>query len=293
MVAHRGRVVRLLKQQGKLLASISVLAISLSLTGCMRGNDPTAALDGSTRSQEALRAEADNLQKRYSANPGDKTISLSYAHVLTALDEKNQAAAVLQAALVKSPKDRDLLAAFGKALVDTGAYNQALEVLSSAHSPDRPDWHVLSAEGIASDSVGQHDRAQGLYLAALKIEPDDPTLMSNLGLSYALARKLPDAERVLTQAANSPRATPKVRQNLALVLALEGRFDNALQMLRHDLPAADAAKNIADIKSMIAQPNTWDEIRGKAKPGSGQTVVSRAASSPTQTVSTAPTDASE
>jgi Flp pilus assembly protein TadD len=293
MMAHRGRVIRLLKQEGKLLASISLLAISLSLAGCIRGSDPTAAVDGSARSQDALHAQAESLQKRYSANPGDKTISLNYAHVLTALDEKNQAAAVLQAALVKSPKDRDLLAAFGKALVDTGDYNQALEVLSRAHSPDRPDWHVLSAEGIASDSVGQHDRAQGLYLAALKIEPDDPTLMSNLGLSYALARKLPDAERVLTQAADSPRATPKVRQNLALVLALEGRFDNALQMLRHDLSPTDAAKNIADIKSMIAQPNTWDEIRGKAKPSSGQTVVSRAASSPTQTVSTAPTDASE
>jgi Flp pilus assembly protein TadD len=292
-MAHRGRVARPSNRRGKFLAGISALAIALSLAGCLRGNNPTAAVDGSARSQDALRAEADSLRKRYTANPGEKTISLSYAHVLTALDEKSQAAAVLQAALVKSPKDQDLLAAYGKALVDTGDYNQALEVLAHSHSPDRPDWRVLSAEGIASDSVGLHERAQGLYLAALKIEPDDPGVMSNLGLSYALSRNLSEAERVLTEAAKNPRAGPKVRQNLALVLALEGRFDSAVQTLRSDLSAADAAKNVADIKSMIAQPNTWDAIRGKALATAGQTVISRANPTPTQSISTAQTDAPE
>jgi Flp pilus assembly protein TadD len=200
---------------------------------------------------------------------------------------------VLQAALLKQPKDQELLAAYGKALVDTGDYNQALEVLARSHSPDRPDWHVLSAEGIASDNVGQHEHAQGLYLAALKIEPDDPGVMSNLGLSYALSRKLPEAERVLTDAAKNPRATPRVRQNLALVLALEGRFDSAVQTLRHDLSATDAAKNVADIKSMIAQPNTWDAIRGKARAKTDQTLISRTGPAPTQPISTAQTDSSE
>src|SRR5262249_26217855 len=142
-MAHRGRVIRLLKQRSKLLAGISALAIAFSLAGCLRANDPTAAVDGSARSQDALRTEADNLRKRYTANPGDKNLSLNYARVLTALDEKSQAAAVLQAALVKLPKDQELLAAYGKALVDTGDYNQALDVLARAHTPDRPDWHVL------------------------------------------------------------------------------------------------------------------------------------------------------
>ena len=104
--------------------------------------------------QDALHAQLESWSKRYSANPGEKTVSLGYARALAALDQKGQAASVLQTAAVKSPKDQEILAAYGKALVDTGDYNQALEVLARAHSPDQPDWHILSAEGIASDGIG-------------------------------------------------------------------------------------------------------------------------------------------
>ncbi len=154
-------------------------------------------------------------------------------------------------------------------------------MLARAHSPDQPDWHILSAQGIASDGVGLHDRAQSFYLSALKIAPGDPGVLSNLGLSYALSKKLPEAERVLAEAAQNPKADPRVRQNLALVLALQGRFDNAAQALRHDLSPTDAARNVADIRSMIAQPNTWDAIRGKSvakggAKGNSVTAVARA-----------------
>lgn len=251
------------KWRRTLLTAVAVTAMATSLAGCLRDKEVTAAVTDGPASQDALHAQADSWSKRYSANPGEKTASLGYARALAALDQKGQAAAVLQLAAVKSPKDQEILAAYGKALVDTGDYNQALQVLERAHSPDQPDWRILSAEGIASDGVGLHDRAQSFYLAALKIAPGDPGVMSNLGLSYALSRKLPEAERVLTQAAQNPKADARVRQNLALVLALQGHFDTAAQALGHDLSPADAAKNVADIRSMIAQPNTWDTIRGK------------------------------
>jgi Flp pilus assembly protein TadD len=248
-------------------------AMASVLAGCLRDKEAvTAPVSDAAASQDALHAQADSWSKRYNANPGEKTASLGYARALAALDQKGQAAAVLQLAVVKSPKDREILAAYGKALVDTGDYNQALEVLARAHTPDQPDWRILSAEGIASDGAGLHDRAQAFYLEALKITPGDPGVMSNLGLSYALSRKLPEAERVLTEAAQSPKADPRVRQNLALVLALQGHFDTATQTLRHDLSAADAAQNVADIRTMIAQPNTWEAIRGKAASKAASTI---------------------
>ena len=255
----------LFRQSGRSRFACAVAAVALasSLTGCLRDKDITAAVTAPGAPQDALHAQLESWSKRYSANPGEKTVSLGYAKALTALDQKGQAASVLQTAAVKSPKDQEVLAAYGKALVDTGDYNQALEVLARAHSPDQPDWRILSAQGIASDGMGLHERAQSFYLSALKISPGDPGVLSNLGLSYALSKKLPEAERVLTEAAQNPKADPRVRQNLALVLALQGRFDNATQALRHDLSPADAARNVADIRSMIAQPNTWEAIRGK------------------------------
>jgi Flp pilus assembly protein TadD len=276
IMAYRCCVTRPPEWRRTLVSAIAVTLLSVSLAGCLRDKDVAAPADG-TGSQDALRAQADSWSRRYSANPGEKTASLGYARVLTALDQKGQAAAVLQAAAVKSSKDEEVLAAYGKALVDTGDYSQALEVLARAHSPDRPDWRILSAEGIASDGIGLHDRAQSFYLSALKIAPGDPGVMSNLGLSYALAKKLPEAERVLNEAARNPNADPRVRQNLALVLALQGRFDNAGQALRRDLSPADAATNVAEIRSMMAQPNTWEAIRGKGQSkDAGTTTISRA-----------------
>jgi Flp pilus assembly protein TadD len=276
----------------RFLTAAAFSILSLSVSGCLHNKD--AAAPAETNSHDTLRAGAASWAKRYAATPGEKTVSLGYAHALSALDQKAQATAVLQAAAVKSPKDQEVLAAYGKSLVDVGDYNQALEVLSRAHSPDRPDWRVLSAEGIASDGLGLHDRAQSFYLAALKIQPNDPGVMSNLGLSYALSKKLPEAERVLTDAARDPHADPRVRQNLALVLALQGHFDKAGQAMRRDLSPNDAATNVAEIRSIMVQPNTWDAIRGKdmPKPG-GTTSVSRAADPSSAAPATTQAQASE
>ena len=54
---------------------------------------------------------------------------------------------------------------------------------------------------------------------ALKIVPDEPSVLSNLGLSYLLTKDLKNAEDTLRRAVAQPNAGPKVRQNLALVVA--------------------------------------------------------------------------
>ena len=63
---------------------------------------------------------------------------------------------------------------------------------------------------------------------APKIVPDEPSILSNLGLSYALSNDLPNADAGAARPMPA-RAAERVRQNLALVLALEGKFDEAQQ----------------------------------------------------------------
>ena len=111
------------------------------------------------------------------------------------------------------------------------------------------------------DQLGDHERAREYYNSALKIRPNDPIAMSNLGFSYALSRNLPTAEATLRSAADQPGADMRVRQNLALVLGLQGKFGEAEQVLRRDLSPVDAASNVAEIKRMISQSNTWSAIR--------------------------------
>ena len=167
---------------------------------------------------------------------------------------------MLQQASFKHPHDTALLGAYGRALSDVGNFEQALEVLARAHTPEQPDWRILSAQGAVLDQLGRHDEAQRYYSSALKIRPDDPGVLSNLGLSYALAKDLKNAEATLRRATAGGSTDPRVRQNLALVVGLQGRFGEAENIARTDLPSNEAAANVAYLRQMLAQQARLEDV---------------------------------
>ncbi|MFX8883391.1 hypothetical protein ABTM86_19475, partial [Acinetobacter baumannii] len=65
----------------------------------------------------------------------------------------------------------------------------------------------------------------------------------------------------LRKAAASPRADSRVRQNLALALGLQGKFTEAEQVARAELSQEQADANVAYLRAMISQQNTWRELR--------------------------------
>ncbi len=103
--------------------------------------------------------------------------------------------------------------------------------------------------------MGRHDEAQRYYATALRIVPDEPSVLSNLGLSYALSKDLVRSEKTLRRAAAQSRVDPRVRQNLALVIGLQGRFAEAETIAQADLPSTEAAANVAYLRQMLAQQN--------------------------------------
>lgn len=237
---------------------------STSLFGGPRaGQETTAAVPPSRRSESEWRREAEVWGGRYRDNPADAQAALAYAQALRALGQRAQASSVLEQASLRHPNDKAVLGAYGRALADNGQLAQALNVLGRAHSPDQPDWRILSAQGAVLDQMGKHTDAQHYYASALKIVPDEPSVLSNLGLSYALAKDLSRAEATLRRANAGPSPDPRVRQNLALVVGLQGRFAEAETIARADLPADEAAANVAYLKQMLAQQNDWRKI---AKP---------------------------
>ena len=247
------------------VALVAVLLGAAPLVGCQG----LGAMSGSIASiqqplptdEARLREYADDWGKRYDANPGEKVASINYARALRALTRYGEAAAVMQAAAVKTPHDFEVLGAYGKALADDGQLEQAKEVLASSYTPERPDWTIMSVQGSVADRLGDHEGAQKFYTDALKIAPGEPSTLSNLGLSYALTKRLPEAEAALREASASPRADARVRQNLALVLALEAKFAEAEQISRQDMTAQAASANVAAIKQMIAQSDSWRELQ--------------------------------
>ena len=253
-------------------APVALAAVlSVSATSCQTTSETTGALAMATPGQGEAdwRRSAEGWGERYRANPADPEAAINFAQALRANGQRSQAVAVLEQAAMHNPKHMAVLGAYGRALADVGNYKQALEILNGAHSPDQPDWRILSVQGAVLDQMGRHEDAQRYYGTALRIVPDEPSVLSNLGLSYALAKDLVRAEATLRRAAVQSRVDPRVRQNLALVVGLQGRFAEAESIAQADLPSDEAAANVAYLRQMLAQQNGWKQELTKP-PGRAQ-----------------------
>jgi Flp pilus assembly protein TadD len=240
------------------LASVAVAAIlAVGLGGCQTAGMPD--ITGSVGAKAEARPDADPRRtteaygERYRANPKDADAALRYGQSLRATGQRAQAVAVLEQATIAHPGNKALLAGYGRALADNGNFQQAFDTLTRAHTPDNPDWRILSVQGTALDQLGRHDEARRYYASALKIAPGEPSVLSNLGMSYVLSKDLPKAEEVLRRAYGSANADARVRQNLGLVVGLQGRFGEAETIVKADLPAEEAAANVAYLKDMLSR----------------------------------------
>jgi len=255
------------------VALVAVLAAATSGCKTTQSSEPAPELAmASARSDADWRSQAAEWGERHRATPNDPVVAVNYAQALRGLGQRAQAAAVLEQASIRNPKNTDLLGAYGRALADVGNYQQALDVLSRAHTPERPEWRILSVQGAVLDQMGRHEDAQRYYATALKIIPDEPSVLSNLGLSYALSKNLVEAEATLRRATARPRVDARVRQNLALVIGLQGRFAEAEAIVRADLPPDEAADNVAYLKQMLSQQKS---VQNPAQPKRPATSASR------------------
>ncbi len=230
-------------------------ALAAALAGCKTTQPTEASL--AAPAGDADRRSAPGWAERYRADPNDAEAAVKYARGLRADGQRPQALAVLERASQQNPKHRGVLAAYGRALADAGDYERALDVLDQAQPPDAPDWRILSVQGAALDQMGRHEEAQRYYATALRIAPDEPSVLSNLGLSYALSKDLVRAEATLRRAASQSRIDPTVRQNLALVMGLQGGA------AAQGLAALPAQANVAHLRQVLAQQNGWRESADK------------------------------
>jgi Flp pilus assembly protein TadD len=249
----------------RLLASAALTVfVAAGLGGCQTMSDITGSLNSRAEPrppatpQQAIEVYGD----RYRANPKDANAAVAYGQALRANGQREQAVAVLEQATLANAGNKAVLAAYGRALADNGNFKLAFDVLSRAHTPDNPDWKLLSVQGTALDQMGRHDEARNYYSSALKIVPGEPSVLSNLGLSYMLSKQLPKAEEVLRQAYASQQADARVRQNLALVVGLQGRFSEAEGIAKADLPPDEAAANVAYLREMLKGKDRPQRARG-------------------------------
>ncbi len=269
MSAHISPVARSRFWPAVLMVSALALAACQSKQAKLE-TDPLETGSTSVASPKAdvgsfTRTEA--LSQKWVANQGDEKIGLEYAANLGKLQQTDQQIDVLKTVAASNPNDGALQSRIGKQVLAAGRAGEAIEILGRASKSPNADWKVFSALGSAYDQQGNHSLARESYQQALKLAPNELTVLNNLAMSYALEGKLPEAEKILRTAIQQPGVDlqPRVRQNLALVVGLQGRFDEAREIASKDLPPEQVEANLAYLQQMLAQPNTWAELQDQPK----------------------------
>lgn len=246
----------------------AAIALATSVSACANSKMTTGSINRGDSGPEhtAIAAgDATTLGSAYAKNPADKSVALGYATALQEKGNTDQALAVVRKLAIEHPKDREVLAAYGKALAAAGQLEPALDAVRRAQTPEYPDWRLMSAEASIVDQLGNREKARELYRKALDIQPNEPSVLSNLGMSYVLEGDLKSAENFLKTAVGQPGADSRVRQNLALVVGLQGRFGEAEQIASQDISPDQAKANVAYLRSMLSQQNAWRQLKDQEK----------------------------
>lgn len=256
-----------------LLRGACAAVLALSLAGCSTtkpdrmstGSIPQVSRSYDQMNMEQLRQSEASMGHAYERNPKDRNTGLNYANLLMMTGKNTQALAVMQQVAIAYPTDREVLASYGKAQAAAGQLEQALNTINRAQMPDRPDWRLYSAEGAVLDQLGRSNEARAKYRQALDLKPNDPSILSNLGMSYVLQSDPRTAETYMRSAASQPGADSRIRQNLALVVGLQGRFEEAERIAMQELSAQQAQANLTYLRGMLSQKNAWSQLSDKGK----------------------------
>ena len=151
-----------------------------------------------------------------------------------ALAQHRPAIADAEAAVLLAPRNADYRLVLGQSYLAAGRFASARTAFADALS-------LAPGNAKAGLNLALAQIATGDWATARRTLDDNGSAIApaDRGLAQALAGDPEGAVAMLTVAARQPDATPKVRQNLALSLALAGRWPAARAVAAVDVSPAD------------------------------------------------------
>lgn len=133
---------------------------------------------------------------------------------------------------------------------------EALAVLARAETATaNPVPGLLwTQRGIAHDLLGAHLEAQRAFSQAVTLAPGERALPMRVALSLALQEDYPAALRILQTQVNDPVMEQPVRETLAIIYALSGQTDTALEIARTAVPGVLAETQRAYFAALPGLP---------------------------------------
>jgi Flp pilus assembly protein TadD len=277
---------------------VTAVSASLLLAACASVGDQSPLLTSQANQSQPVKSETaapaqTELQKataywgkQAAENPSDPRAAVNYAKNLKAMGAKREALQALQQAHAANQNDREIASEYGRLALEHDQVTLAQKLLEQADDQANPDWRVLSARGTVLAKQGKHSEAISFYERAKELAPDQPSVLNNLAMAHAMAGQAGKAEGLLRQAAASPDADKRVQQNLALVLGLNGKHDEA-RVAGADQLSPDASAHNADVVRKLVQVDqppqdvvTVPEAAAPAPSRSAAKAATKAASAP-------------
>lgn len=199
--------------------SLSALMLGGTMVACSQGGIATAS---SRDASAAAKTAAKNAEK---------------ANKALAKGDANKAIGFAEAAVALMPQNTDYRSLLAGAYLKAGRFTSAHAAYADLLQLTPGNGKAALNLALAMIAEGQWDEARQTLEAHASVVP-----AGDRGLAVALAGDPATGVELLTAAARSPDADAKTRQNLALALALAGRWVEAREVVGIDLAptAADA-----------------------------------------------------
>lgn len=168
--------------------------------------------------------------------------------------DADKAIARAESAVALDPRNAGYRTLLGQAYLAAGRFPSAVSALGDALSLDPASGTAALHLALAQIAVGQWDAARET------LNTHDAIPGRDRGLAYALAGDPGTAVAVLTQAARGPDADAKTRQNLALSLALAGRWNEAKAVASFDMSPADVDARMAQWAAFATPTGAADQV---------------------------------
>ncbi|MDA7949020.1 MAG: hypothetical protein MPJ78_16270 [Hyphomicrobiaceae bacterium] len=280
----------------QLMASTAMIVIAAGCTKTSKKNSPKKSVASINYNKQAerpplkpnnpLHIATAHWARKHQKNPSDPKAAINYARNLKTIGAKDKAMEALARTYQLNPGHGALASEYGRLALDVGKTQMAEQLLNQAmRSKGNADWRVLSALGTLNAKRGDHKKAQHYYHAALRQQPGATSLYNNLALSYALDGRAGDAENLLKRAVAQGHNTPRVRQNLALVLGLQRKFDEAQKVAKTDLANDKVENNVAYMRSMVKKTQVAKATAKTRKTGKTVKTAANKKTAPVKTVS--------
>lgn len=224
---------------GRLLRFAAVLALAGFTVGCASSQSYQAGMtapagygkDPASRAERLLQycdrlVEKDELvtalglcARAHEVDPENPETLMKVAGILKKMNRREAAAETYGALLAQHPRHQEARYSLGKLYMETGETALASIQFNHAMRDFPEDPRAYNALGILRDQEGEHETAQGLYRLALERDPGNTSVRNNLGLSLALNGKRDEAIDVLAELAVDPTANQTTLRNLEAAYA--------------------------------------------------------------------------